>query len=310
MKILVTGATGFLGWHIAEELWSHYPNDQHCWCSSGTDLTNKNDTIKLFRREGPEIVIHAAGKVGGIEANSKYPADFFYQNLMMGVNVIEACRVCRVKKLIQIGSVCEYPKLCPTPFQEENLWSGAVEETNMGYGMSKKILLTMLEVYRKQYGLNGIHLLVENMYGPRDNFSPESSHVIPALIRKTYIARRTGNLLQIFGTGKPTREFLYVADCARAIRLAIENYNEPEPINIGSGEEISISNLARKIADMMGLTGGLCFDDSKPDGQQRRQLDVQKAANKLGFYSTTKLDEGLQKTIQWFYESKYAKDLP
>jgi GDP-L-fucose synthase len=255
----------------------------------------------MYREMKPDVVIHLAALVGGIGANRDNPGKFFYNNMIMGVHLIEHARRNRVKKFVQIGTICAYPKFTPVPFCEEELWSGYPEETNAPYGIAKKALLVMLQAYRQQYGMNGIFLLPVNLYGPGDNFDPSSSHVIPALIRKFCEAKERGdNRVIIWGSGKPSREFLYDEDCARAIALATKSYDHPEPVNIGAGFEITIFDLANKIANIVGFGGELFWDRTKPDGQPRRCLDVGRASREFGFSATTSFDVGLERTVKWW----------
>jgi GDP-L-fucose synthase len=255
--------------------------------------------------EGKDLVIHLAARVGGIGFNQKFPADLFRDNILMGVNLMEAARLASVKKFVQIGTVCAYPKFTPTPFKEEDLWNGFPEETNAPYGIAKKALLTMSQAYRTQYGMDIIYLLPVNLYGPRDNFDAASSHVIPAMIRK-FVEAKELNAPQVglWGTGNASREFLYVKDAAEGILLAAERYDGPDPINLGSGKEIGVKELAETIASIVGFTGDITWDKSKPDGQPRRRLDTTKALDKFGFHATTDLRSGLTETVEWYRASK------
>jgi GDP-L-fucose synthase len=256
---------------------------------------------RAFDDGQPDIVIHLAAKVGGIGINAEKPGEFFYENLIMGVQLMEIARRRNVQKFVAIGTVCAYPKFTPVPFKEEDLWNGYPEETNAPYGLAKKMLLVQAQAYRKQYGFNAIYLLPANLYGPGDNFDPRSSHVIPALIKKCIDAKERGeDHIVVWGTGRASREFLYVADAARAIVLAAERYNSPEPVNIGSGREITIKDLVTLIAELTGFTGQIVWDTSKPDGQPRRCLDTSRAEREFGFRATTDLREGLRKTIDWY----------
>ena len=248
-----------------------------------------------------DIVIHLAARVGGIGFNKKYPATLFYDNAIMGIQLMEAARQARVQKFVQVGTVCAYPKYTPVPFKEENLWEGYPEETNAPYGIAKKILLVQAQAYREQYGFNVIYLLPVNLYGPRDNFHPEYSHVIPALIKKILDAKESGeDHVTLWGTGKPTREFLYVEDAAEGIILAAEKYNKKDPVNLGSGWEISIKDLAELLLELIGFNGEIRWDTSKPDGQPKRRLDVSRAQYEFGFKAKVDLKEGLKRTIDWY----------
>jgi GDP-L-fucose synthase len=268
---------------------------------SDYDLVRAEDCARLFRDAKPQVVIHLAAVVGGIGANRENPARFFYENAIMGVQLIEGARVHRVEKFVQVGTVCSYPKFTPAPFKETDLWNGYPEDTNAPYGIAKKALLVQLQAYRKQYGFNGIYLLPVNLYGPEDNFDPGSSHVIPALIKKCADAVRKGDgTVEVWGTGEPTREFLYVDDAAEAVVLAAENYNGPEPINLGSGREISIKELVNLIAKETGFAGHIVWNPTKPDGQPRRVLDVSRARDLLGFQARTNFSEGLRRTVEWY----------
>jgi GDP-L-fucose synthase len=256
---------------------------------------------QLFADAKPTVVIHLAAQVGGIGANRENPGRFFYANMCMGLHLIEHARLHRVKKFVQIGTVCAYPKHTPVPFQEDDLWNGYPEETNAPYGIAKKALLVMLQGYRQQYGLNGIFLLPVNLYGPHDNFDLGTSHVIPALIRKFVEAKERGDTeVVVWGTGQVSREFLFVEDCARAIVLATQRYDDPDPVNIGAGFEIKIADLAAKIKTLVGYPGELKWDASRPDGQPRRRLDTTRAEKLIGFKAATDFDEGLRRTIDWF----------
>jgi GDP-L-fucose synthase len=273
--------------------------------SKDYNLTCETNVIRMYRDMKPDVVIHLAASVGGIGANRENPGKFFYDNMIMGVHLIEHARHNRIKKFVQVGTICAYPKMTPVPFREEDLWNGYPEETNAPYGVAKKALLVMLQAYRKQYSLNGIYLLPVNLYGPGDNFNPDSSHVIPALIRKFQEAKdKKENKVVIWGDGKASREFLYVDDCARAIVMATRDYDHPEPVNVGAGFEITIYELATKIAKLMKFKGELCYDLTKPNGQPCRCLNTQRALNEFGFVAETSFDEGLKKTIKWWNERK------
>ena len=301
-KILLTGGAGFLGSFITEKLVNERkldPRSIRVPRSKNLDLTKWENCVKAV--DDIDIVIHLAAKVGGIGFNKKYPATLFYDNAIMGIQLIEAARQAGVEKFVAIGTVCAYPKYIPTPFKEEDLWEGYPEETNAPYGIAKKMLLVQAKAYREQYDFNAIYLLPVNLYGPRDNFHPEYSHVIPALIKKLSEAKESGeDCITLWGTGKPTREFLYVEDAADGIILATERYNKSEPINLGSGCEISIKDLATLIAGLVGFEGEIKWDASKPDGQPRRRLDVNKAEKEFGFRAKVDLRAGLEKTINWY----------
>jgi GDP-L-fucose synthase len=302
-KILITGGTGFLGTNVVEELRKIGCSHLLVFRSSEYDLRSPAETARLFSDTRPEIVIHLAAKVGGIGANRDEPGRFFYDNLMMGVEVIEQARLHKVEKVVAIGTVCSYPKFTAVPFREEDLWNGYPEETNAPYGIAKKMLLVQAQAYRQQYGLNSIYLLPVNLYGPGDSFDPEKSHVIPALIKKSFDAIRSGaDHIDVWGSGASSREFLYVKDCARAIVLATQHYEKPEPVNIGVGHEISIRELVEVISELNGFRGEIRWDSSKPDGQPRRCLDVSKAEREFGFRAQTDLRDGLRKTIEWYRE--------
>jgi GDP-L-fucose synthase len=299
-RVVVTGGAGFMGSRVVDRLRSlgaqvTAPRSREYNLVDGTAVK------RLFRDTRPEIVIHAAAVVGGIGANRANPGRFFYENLMMGAQCLEEARLTQVQKFVAIGTICAYPKFTPVPFKEEALWDGYPEETNAPYGLAKKMLLVQAQAYRQQYGMNAIFLLPVNLYGPRDNFDPASSHVIPALIRKCVEASRQGREeIEVWGSGKATREFLYVDDCAEAIVRAAEQYDGAEPVNIGAGFEISIKDLAEMIARLSGFKGRLKWDPSKPDGQPRRCLDVTRATQLFGFTSRTPFESGLKTTIDWF----------
>jgi GDP-L-fucose synthase len=312
-KILVTGATGFLGVHVCEELRSKgYSNVVECanshtatpyYIDSRTkvhhcDLKQKGSCLSLISYNAPDAVIHLAARVGGIGANQANPATFIHDNLVMGINVIDACK--NVERFVLTGTVCSYPKYCTIPFEERMMWEGYPEETNAPYGIAKKTLSVMMSAYREEYGLNGITVIPVNMYGPHDNFKPESSHVIPAIIKKINDAGVDGDV-EIWGSGLATREFLHVRDCSRAVVISMESsYNQDCPINIGTYKEIRISDLVDIIRDIMGHTGQVTYDRSKPDGQPRRCLNTAKAQTELRFKSEISLREGLEETIEWY----------
>ena len=299
-RVAVTGGAGFLGSYVVERLRA----------AGGTPFVPRSrdydlihaDAVKRFYDDAkPEVVIHLAARVGGIEANRRNPGRFFYENLMMGAQLMEEARVRGVEKFVAIGTICAYPKFTPVPFREESLWDGYPEETNAPYGLAKKMLLVQAQAYREQYGVHAIYLLPVNLYGPGDNFDPLSSHVIPAIIKKCVEAQRRGEeSIVVWGTGQATREFLYVEDAAEAILLAAERYDKPEPVNIGAGFEISIRELVQLIADHTGFRGKILWDPTKPDGQPRRRLDTSGAEREFGFRATTSLEDGLAKTVAWY----------
>jgi GDP-L-fucose synthase len=306
-RILLTGGAGFLGGPVCQRLKERGAAEIFVPRSAQFDLTRAEEVARAFDVAAPDTVIHLAAQVGGIGANHDNPGRFFYANMAMGLHVIEEARRRRVGKLVQVGTVCSYPKFAPAPFRESELWDGYPEETNAPYGIAKKALLVMLQAYRQQYGLNGIYLLPVNLYGPRDNFDLHSGHVIPALLRKCEESRVAGaGEVECWGTGRASREFLYVEDCAEAIVLAAEQYDGPEPVNVGSGEEISIRELTGLIASLTGFDGRLTWDASKPDGQPRRQLDTSRAAELFGFRASTPLRDGLSQTLAWYREHHAA----
>jgi len=299
-RVLVTGGAGFLGSFVVERMGR---DKAVIFVPRFTDydLRRLEDIKKMFDDFRPEMVIHLAASVGGIGANMKNPGKFFYDNIMMGVQLMEQARLKGVGKFVTVGTICSYPKFTPVPFKEEYLWNGYPEETNAPYGLAKKMLIVQSQAYRQQYGFNSINLLQVNLYGPRDNFDPESSHVIPALIKKCLDAiKNKENKITVWGTGKPTREFLYVEDAARGILLASEKCNKSEPINLGSGFEISIKDLAELIAKYTGFKGKIIWDKTKPDGQPRRCLDVFRAKKEFGFQAQVTFEDGLKKTIDWY----------
>ncbi|REK63297.1 MAG: GDP-fucose synthetase [Brevibacillus sp.] len=299
--IMVTGGSGFLGSHVVERLRAAGCSRIIVPRSRDYDLRNQQTAMSLIEQTKPDLIIHLAASVGGIEANRKNPGAFFYDNLSMGIHLMEAARRGGVEKFVACGTICSYPKHAPVPFREETLWDGYPEETNAPYGLAKKMLLVQSQAYRQQYGFNSIFLLPVNLYGPRDNFDLETSHVIPALIRKCVEAKeRNENHIVVWGTGQVTREFLYVEDAAEAIVLAAEYYDGDQPVNIGTGEEISIKDLAELIARETGFTGEIRWDTGKPDGQPRRCLDVRKAREYFGFQARVSLREGLRRTIAWY----------
>ncbi|TLD42265.1 MAG: GDP-fucose synthetase [Candidatus Jettenia ecosi] len=326
-KVLITGGAGFLGSFVVEKLKARGVTDIGIPRSKEYDLVESDACKRLYKDTKPDIVIHLAAKVGGIGANRSNPGKFFYDNLMMGVQMMEEGRRSGIEKFVTIGTICAYPKFTPVPFKEEDLWNGYPEETNAPYGLAKKILLVQSQAYRQQYGFNAIYLLPVNLYGPGDNFDLDTSHVIPALIRKCAEARYSEVKAEVkdkvessepalpqpqpqpqpsiivWGTGKPTREFLYVEDAAEGILLAAERYNKPEPVNLGAGFEISIKDLMDLIARFMNFKGRIIWDTSKPDGQPRRKLDTSRAYEEFGFKAKIPLEEGLKRTITWYREN-------
>jgi GDP-L-fucose synthase len=301
-RALITGGGGFLGSHLVERLKAMGCHDILAPRRSEHDLTRADAIERLFVDYQPEVLIHLAAVVGGIGANRANPGRFFYENAIMGIQLIEAARRHGVEKTVVLGTICAYPKFTPVPFREADLWDGYPEETNAPYGIAKKALLVQCQSYRDQYGMNAIFLLPVNLYGPRDNFDLETSHVIPALIRKCTEAVKAGrDEIVLWGDGTPTREFLYVEDAAEAIILATEHYDKPEPVNLGSGMEIPIGSLAAKIASLTGFSGRIVWDSTKPNGQPRRCLDVTQAEREFGFRARTPLDAGLRKTVEWFH---------
>jgi GDP-L-fucose synthase len=302
-RVLVTGGAGFLGAVVCRLLQERGANDVIVPRRAQCDLTDVADVAKLFEQVGPDVVLHLAAEVGGIGANRDNPGRFFYANMAMGLNMVERARLTGVEKFVQVGTVCSYPKFTPVPFSESSLWDGYPEETNAPYGIAKKALLVMLAAYREQYGFPGIFLMPTNLYGPRDNFDPQSSHVIPALIRKCEQARVADERsMTCWGTGSASREFLYVEDCAEAIVAATERYDSPEPVNIGVGNEITIRELVELIAHVTEFTGEIRWDTSKPDGQPRRVLDTTRAKEQIGFQARTSFEDGLRTTVDWFRE--------
>jgi len=308
-RFLVTGGAGFLGSFVCRKLRQRGVSGDRLVVPRRRDydLVDQQAAKKLYADARPDVVINLAAEVGGIGANRANPGRFFYANLAMGLHLIEQGRLAGLKKFVQVGTICAYPKLTPVPFREQDLWSGYPEETNAPYGIAKKALLVMCQAYRQQYGLNTIYLLPVNLYGPGDNFDPETSHVIPALIRKCLEARDRGaSKIVCWGDGSPTREFLYVEDAAEGLVLATERYDDGEPVNLGSGREIAIRDLAMLIARLTGFTGKIEWDTSKPNGQPRRCLDVTRACERFGFVATTDFETGLARTIEWFREHASA----
>ena len=303
-KIVITGGAGFLGSFLTEKLRARGYKNLFVPHQQDFDLTQEAAVERLYAQERPDAVIHLAAQVGGIGANRENPGRFFYANLAMGLHLIEHARRSNLRKFLQVGTICAYPKFTPVPFKEADLWNGYPEETNAPYGIAKKALLVMCQAYRQQYGLNAIYLLPVNLYGPRDNFDPQSSHVIPALVRKCVDARRrNAAYIEAWGTGSASREFLYVEDAAEGLVLSLEKYDSPEPMNLGSGREISIRALTELIARLTGFEGEIRWDPSKPDGQPRRCLDVTRARDEIGFVAGTPFEDGLRQTIRWYEET-------
>ena len=303
-RIVVTGGSGFLGKHLINRLERAGCHNVIVPIHKEYDLTRIDAIERLFNEQKPEVLIHMAAVVGGIGANRENPGRFFYENAIMGIQLIEAARRFGVEKTVVLGTICAYPKFTPVPFHEKALWDGYPEETNAPYGLAKKMMLVQCQAYREQYGMNGIFLLPVNLYGPHDNFDLESSHVIPALIRKCVEAVKGGRKeIVLWGDGSPTREFLYVEDAAEGIYLATVHYDKSEPVNLGSGMEISIGDLATTIGEMTGFTGQIVWDTSKPNGQPRRCLDVTRAEQEFKFRAATPFDVGLRKTIDWYLNS-------
>jgi GDP-L-fucose synthase len=300
-RVTVTGGAGFLGSHLIPKIVSLGCKNVFVPIIDEYDLRKEEDILKMLKKSDPDIIIHLAASVGGIGINRKHPGKFFYDNLIMGIQLIEQARLTGVKKFVALGTICAYPKFTPVPFKEENLWNGYPEETNAPYGLAKKMLLVQSQAYKSEYNFNSIYLLPVNLYGPNDNFNPESSHVIPALIKKCCDAIKNGDdSITVWGTGKATREFLFVEDAAEAIILASERYDNPDPVNIGSGSQISIKELVKLIVKLTGFKGAIKWDTSKPDGQPKRCLDTTRAKREFGFCSKTRLEDGLKETIEWY----------
>ena len=301
-KVLITGSKGFLGRHVVKRLKDDY--ELLTPSSSELNVGDIDDLHDYISSNGPSVIIHLAAVCGGIGANQESPADFFMENSLMSLNILSASSYYNIEKLVTLGSVCSYPKFTPVPFKEEDLWNGYPEETNAPYGIAKKNLLVGCQAYHQQYGRNFIHLIPVNMYGEYDNFNPNSSHVIPALLKKFIEAKESGERsVEVWGDGSASREFLYAGDCAEAIHLALEGYDSPEPVNIGTGKEISIKDLVYFLRDIVGFDGEIVFDPSKPNGQPRRCLDTSKAEKEFGFKASTPLREGLDKTYNWYINS-------
>jgi GDP-L-fucose synthase len=308
--ILVTGGTGFLGTHIVTELESAgarvVPVGRRDY-----DLRQRRDIDRMLTDLCPDAVVHLAAVVGGITANKASPGRFFYENAIMGIELIEACRVAHVPKVVVAGTVCAYPKFAPIPFREDDLWNGYPEETNAAYGLAKKMLLVQAQAYREQYGTNAICLFPVNLYGPGDNFDVETGHVVPGMIRKFVEARELAQpSVVLWGDGSPTREFLYVSDAARAFRLALESYDGADPVNLGSGQEISIRDLAERVRAAVGFTGTIEWDTLRPNGQPRRKLETSRARDRFGFRAETSLEHGLRETIEWYRLHRETADAP
>jgi GDP-L-fucose synthase len=306
-RVVVTGGAGFLGSAVMERLRQRGcpPASTVAVRKADFDLVHEDDVRRMYEAHRPDVVIHLAAVVGGIGANRENPGSFYYQNMVMGAMLMEYARLAGVEKFVAVGTICAYPKFTPVPFREEDLWSGYPEETNAPYGLAKKMLLVQSQAYRQQYDFNSIYLLPVNLYGPRDNFDPRSSHVIPALIRKCVEAVERGDqVVEIWGTGWATREFLYVEDAAEGILLAAEHYDGSEPVNLGAGFEVTIRDLAELIARLTGFTGRLVWNTSQPDGQPRRCLDTSRAATFFGFKAATPFEEGLRQTVEWYRSTR------
>jgi GDP-L-fucose synthase len=303
--VVVTGGSGFLGRHVVQELQARGAHQVIAPRKRDYDLVGREAARRLLADTRPDVVIHLAARVGGIGANRENPGSFFYDNLMMGVQLLEECRLQQVQKVVTVGTICAYPKLTPVPFREDDLWAGYPEETNAPYGLAKKMLLVQSQAYRQQYGCNFVHLLPVNLYGPGDNFDPGSSHVIPALIKKVQDALDSGaDHIEVWGTGAASREFLYVEDAARGIWMAAASYDGCEPVNIGAGFEILIRDLVKLICRLMGFRGEIRFDSSKPDGQPRRCVDTSRAERLFGFRAATGFEDGLRRTIEWYRQQR------
>ena len=308
-RVVVTGGSGFFGSFVVEGLKQRGASEVFVPRSAQYDLRHQEAIVRLLDDTKPDIIFHLAALVGGIGANRERPADFFYDNMMMGAQLLHEAARASVEKLVVVGTVCSYPKHTPIPFREQDLWMGYPEETNAPYGIAKKAIMVQGEAYRQQYDFNSVHIMPTNLYGPRDNFDLQTSHVIPALIRKSVKAQERGDEhLLVWGTGKPTREFLYVEDAVKGLLLAAEHYNDPEPVNLGSGMEISIRELVELIAELTGFTGKIQWDASKPDGQPRRALDTSRARERFGFAAQTDFREGLQRTIDWYMTNRERID--
>ncbi len=309
-RIVVTGGAGFLGSHLIARLQRMGCENVFVPRRKEYDLTRLEAIERMFDQHRPEVVIHLAAAVGGIGANQLNPGRFFYENAIMGIQLIEVARRRGIEKIVILGTICAYPKFTPVPFREEDLWNGYPEETNAPYGVAKKALLVQCQSYREQYGMNAVFLLPVNLYGPGDNFDLHSSHVIPALIRKCLEAVQAGRKeILLWGDGSPTREFLFVEDAAVGILLAAEKYDKPDPVNLGSGMEISIFDLATSVAAMTGFTGKIVWDMNRPNGQPRRRLDISRAEREFGFRAATPFEAGLRKTIDWYTSSAHSREI-
>ena len=305
-RVMLTGGNGFLGSFLRQRIEREQPAALFAPAARELDLRDAAAVRTFLAEKKPDLIIHAAAVVGGIGANRLHPGRFFYENAVMGIHLIEEARLAGVAKFVCLGTVCAYPKFAPIPFREDDLWDGYPEETNAPYGIAKKMLLVQLQAYRQEYGFNGIFLLPVNLYGPRDNFNLDTSHVIPAMIRKFVEAKERGDTeVVLWGDGSPTREFLYVEDAADGILRATEQYDSPQPVNLGRGEEVPIARLAAIVCERTGFTGRIAWDTTKPNGQPRRMLDVERAEREFGFRAPTSLEDGLARTISWFLEQRH-----